>query len=131
MKKILIVGAGASGLACAIKAKGKNNEVVVIEKNSDVGKKLLLTGNGKGNFFNDNFDISNYNSNNIKILKTIINDKNKKEILSFFDDLGIIYKIKNNYYYPFSNQAKCVYIICVKVKILNLFLMKKFWTLNI
>ncbi len=116
MKKILIVGAGASGLACAIKAKGKNNEVVVIEKNSDVGKKLLLTGNGKGNFFNDNFDISNYNSNNIKILKTIINDKNKKEILSFFDDLGIIYKIKNNYYYPFSNQANtikmCLYNMC-------------------
>ena len=51
---IIIIGAGPSGLMCAINAKNKNNKVTIIEKNNKAGKKLLLTGNGKCNYFNEN-----------------------------------------------------------------------------
>lgn len=64
-----------------------------------------MTGNGKCNYWNEYQDINNYHSQNIEILKSIITDENQKEILNFFDNLGIIPKIKNGWYYPYSNQA--------------------------
>ena len=44
---IIIIGAGPSGMMCAIKAKSENNNVTIIEKNDKAGKKLLLTGSGR------------------------------------------------------------------------------------
>ena len=52
--KIGIIGGGASGMMLAAMIKG--HDVTIIEKNNKLGKKLLLTGNGKCNFTNKNFD---------------------------------------------------------------------------
>ena len=103
--RVGIVGGGASGLSCAIRAKSKSNEVIVYEKNNKCGKKILITGNGKCNYFNDEFNINKYNSQNIDILSEIINLENKNLILSFFEQLGVVPKVSNGYYYPVSNQA--------------------------
>lgn len=103
--KIIIIGGGASGLVCAINAKTENNEVVILEKNNKCGKKLLLTGNGRCNYFNDDFTMEHYHSHNKDILRKIINEDNKQKILSFFYNLGIIPQIHHGYYYPMSNQA--------------------------
>lgn len=103
--KIGIIGGGASGLVAAIEAKSNNNDVTIYEKNLTCGKKILVTGNGKCNYFNDHFDIEHYHSKNIDILKTIITDENKQKVLSFFHSIGIVPKILNGYYYPISGQA--------------------------
>ena len=63
MDKIVIIGGGASGLVSSIISKNKNNEVILLERNKDCGKKLLITGNGRCNYFNSNQDLSNYYSN--------------------------------------------------------------------
>ena len=60
MKKVVVIGCGASGIIASIFAS-KNNEVIVLERNNNPLKKLLLTGNGKCNYFNENQNISNYN----------------------------------------------------------------------
>ncbi len=123
--KTIIIGGGASGLACAIKAKNKNNEVIILEKESKCGKKILVTGNGKCNYFNDDFTIEHYNSNNKDILNEVINEDNKKLVLDFFDSIGIIPKIKDNYYYPVTNQAITIrealvnYALKIGVKIIT------------
>ena len=105
MEKVVIIGGGASGLITAINAKKQNNRVVILEKNDKCGKKILITGNGKCNYFNEDFSIKHYRSDNIEILSKIIIPTNKEKILNFFDSIGIMPKIKNNYYYPSSNQA--------------------------
>lgn len=104
MKKIVIVGAGASGLVASIFAS-KNNEVILLEKMSDVGKKILVTGNGRCNYFNSDMSLKNFFTSSNANLSTLINEKNLKEIEEFFLKIGIIPKIKNGYYYPMSNQA--------------------------
>ena len=49
-----IIGGGASGMFLAsLLNKTKDVKVTLIERNSKLGKKLLLTGNGKCNFTND------------------------------------------------------------------------------
>ena len=125
MSKIVIVGGGASGLVASIYASRNNNEVILLEKNNNLGKKILITGNGKCNYWNKDISIKHYNSNNLDILDKIITDKNKLEIERFFDRLGIVPRIKDNYYYPLSNQATSIQTSLIKeaelsgVKILN------------
>ena len=111
--KIVIVGAGISGIVSAIKL-GKNNEVIVLEHNDKPLKKLLLTGNGKCNYFNDNFNENKYFSYDRDLINRFINDNNKKKLLSFYDSIGLIPRIKNGYYYPSSNQAYTVYNALLK-----------------
>ncbi len=106
--KVVIVGSGPSGLASAIYARKNNNEVIILERNNDICKKILLTGNGKCNYFNENQDITHYHSSNDNLISNIITEKNLNDILAFFDELGIVPKIKNGYYYPYSNQASSV-----------------------
>lgn len=106
---IVIIGGGASGLTAAITAsKNKQNKVILIEKNQILGKKILATGNGKCNYYNSDQNIIHYNSTNNNLIKEIINPENTKKVEDFFSNLGIIPKIKNGYYYPFSNQATTI-----------------------
>jgi len=104
MSKVVVIGGGASGLVAAIQAS-INNEVILLEGNDKCGKKILLTGNGKCNYWNSDINVNNYNTDNIDNLSNIINSDNQKEVLSFLDSIGIYPRIKNGYYYPYSNQA--------------------------
>lgn len=108
MKKILIVGAGASGLIASIYAKDRDNEVILLERNQEPAKKILVTGNGRCNYYNEDQNLKHYNSDNPNLISEIITEENKKEVLNFFNKIGIIPKIKNGYYYPYSNQATSI-----------------------
>lgn len=122
---IIIIGGGASGLVAAIKAKKENNNVLVLEKNKICGKKLLITGAGKCNYFNDEFTINHYRSSNLEKLNNYINEDNKNKILNFFDSIGIEPVIKGGYYYPKSQVAVSIQNALLKeatlkgVKIIN------------
>ena len=105
MKTITVIGGGASGLVAAIYAKTSATQVILLERNSDCGKKILATGNGRCNYWNSDQDLKHYNSSNKSLLENIITDENKEEMMKFFNRIGIIPKIKNGYYYPYSNQA--------------------------
>lgn len=103
MKKVFIIGGGASGLTAAIKASRNGFDVTIIEKNEKLGKKILITGNGKCNYWNENQDLSMYNSSGD--YTKIVNQVNLVKAHAFLDSIGIIPYIKNGYYYPNSNQA--------------------------
>lgn len=107
MKNVVVIGGGASGLVAAIYAS-INNKVTLIEKNNECGKKILITGNGKCNYFNTDQNISHYHSKNSELLPNIINNNNLNEIKNFFDKIGIIPFIKNGYYYPHSKEASSI-----------------------
>lgn len=102
--RIVIIGGGCSGVVTAIKAKNNHNEVIILEKNEELLKKILITGNGRCNYYNSDQSTDKYHSSSNKI-NNIITKNNLNIVTNFFDELGIIPKIKNGYYYPFSNQA--------------------------
>ena len=105
MSKVVIIGAGASGIIAALKASEKN-EVILLESSDKCGKKILLTGNGKCNYWNNNIKINKYQTDDINKLEDIL--KNKDDVLNYLYNLGIYPKIKNGLYYPYSNQASSI-----------------------
>ena len=70
MKTIAVIGGGASGVVAAIYASN-NNKVILIEKNENCLKKILVTGNGKCNYWNSNQDISFYHSENMELKELV------------------------------------------------------------
>lgn len=106
MSKVIIVGGGASGLMCALNSKTNNNEVIILERNNMPGKKILMSGNGRCNFFNDDQDINRYHSNSN--LGSIFTKENVNRVLDFFNELGVKYTTKNGYYYPYSNKSETI-----------------------
>ena len=86
MASVLVIGGGASGLVASIYAANNGNEVILIDKNNNLGKKILMTGNGKCNYWNKDISIKHYNSSDIDLLNKIINNENKLEIENFFRD---------------------------------------------
>ena len=107
MASVLVIGGGASGLVASIYAS-LNNKVILIDKNNNLGKKILMTGNGKCNYWNKDISTIHYNSSDIDLLDKIITNENKLEIENFFKRLGIVPKIRDGYYYPTSNQATSI-----------------------
>lgn len=103
--KIIIIGSGASGLAAGISLLRCGYDVTILERNNISGKKLLLTGAGRCNFFNSDQNIVHYHSNDKDILAKIITSNNIHLVEDFITSLGIIPKVKDGYYYPFANQA--------------------------
>ncbi len=119
MKEIIVIGGGASGLVSSIYAAKSGCKVTLLEKNSILGKKILITGNGKCNYWNDDQNVKHYNSQNKERIEKIISNKNKQEILNFFNNLGIIPKIRDGYYYPYSGQATSIQTALIKECELN------------
>lgn len=105
MSKIVVIGGGASGLVASICASFGDNEVILLEKERDCGKKILVSGNGRCNYFNNDFKIDYYYSDDKDILGEIINFSNKQKVLKLLNSIGIVPRIKDNLYYPYSNQA--------------------------
>ena len=126
MNKVIVVGAGASGILASLSAC-LNNEVILLDGNSKCGKKILVTGNGRCNYWNEDINITKYYTDNKKALENIINNNNQNEVLDYLTSLGIYPKIKNGYYYPNSNMASSVREILLRelknknIKIINNF----------
>ena len=108
--KAVIIGGGASGLACAIvcgERFGKNS-TVIIERQQRVGKKLLATGNGRCNITNRNASPEHYHGDD-KIIKSVLEKFTPKDCEKFFARMGIIFRDEEDgRVYPYSNQASTV-----------------------
>jgi predicted Rossmann fold flavoprotein len=61
---VIVLGAGAAGLMCAITAAQRGRSVLVLEKSNKLGKKILMSGGGRCNFTNLSIDADNYISSN-------------------------------------------------------------------
>lgn len=105
--KTIIIGAGASGLTAAITAARKKSEVTVIEHEKQIGKKILVTGNGRCNLSNENLSGSMYYGDD-DFIDCVLEQISYEDIIDFFGSLGMFTCSKNGYVYPMSLQASTV-----------------------
>lgn len=114
--RVIVIGAGASGLMAAGVA-AKMNDVVVIEKNDRAGRKLAITGKGRCNITNS-ADISDFIGmvpGNGKFLYSAFYSFTNDDVIKFFNDLGVETKVeRGGRIFPVSDAAKDVVEALVK-----------------
>ncbi|WMM25446.1 NAD(P)/FAD-dependent oxidoreductase [Tissierella sp. MB52-C2] len=107
--RIIVIGGGAAGMMAALSAKEHGGEVLILERNDRVGKKLLATGNGRCNYTNINLNINNYHGNNPKFCYSGLSEFNVDSTIEFFERLGITPAIEDNgKVFPLSFQASSI-----------------------
>lgn len=110
MKKVVVIGGGASGLMAGGIA-GKNAQVLILEKNDRVGRKLAITGKGRCNITNS-ADISEFIENtpgNGRFLYSAFYSFTNEDSISFFNKLGVETKVeRGGRVFPVSDSAKDV-----------------------
>ena len=105
-RQTVILGGGASGLAAAVVAAKRGDNVTILEKNDRVGKKLLATGNGRCNLANLNAPVY---YGNPSFAREVLQNKPVSEVLRFFESIGLpTHADSAGRVYPTCNQAAAV-----------------------
>lgn len=107
MSKTIVIGGGPSGMMAAIKASEKN-DVILIEKNEKLGKKLYITGKGRCNVTNgkDIGDFFDFIPGNPYFLYSSLYSFTNKDTMNFFQDRGVKLKIeRGDRVFPESDKA--------------------------
>ncbi|MFC5568788.1 NAD(P)/FAD-dependent oxidoreductase [Lysobacter yangpyeongensis] len=91
---VLIIGAGAAGLMCAITAGQLGKRVLVVEHANRVGKKILMSGGGRCNFTNTGASPANYLSANPHFCKSALARYTPAHFIEMVERHGIAYHEK-------------------------------------
>lgn len=107
--KILVIGAGVSGLFFANFMADSQNEVTLIEKNDFGGRKLLATGNGRCNFTNINQGTRFYQSENSDFPDHALENFTAADLIAYFEGIGMIStSLPSGRCYPATMSSKTV-----------------------
>jgi len=108
MYECIVVGAGPAGLMAAIQAS-KRKKVLLIEKNDELGRKILVSGGGRCNITNRKPLTEFMRYVNDRFLYSTLSNFGPEEIIKFFEDNGLELKEEeNNKMFPVSGKAKDV-----------------------
>lgn len=111
MEEVLVIGGGPAGMMAAIMAARNNKNVILLEKNNKLGKKLFITGKGRCNITNAS-DVENLLHNtltNRKFLYSAFYTLDSFMLVDFFEKLGLRTKIeRGDRVFPSSDHSSDV-----------------------
>ena len=115
---VIVVGGGPAGMIAAGRASEKGAKVLLVEKNDTLGRKLLITGGGRCNVTNSEFDIRKFLDrfkDDGKFLFSAFSQHSVKESLEFFNSRGMATKIENEgRTFPASDKAQSVLNVLIE-----------------
>ena len=88
---VIIIGAGASGVMCAIEAGKRGRRVIVLDHANKAGKKILMSGGGRCNFTNYFVESNNFISNNPHFCKSALSRYTQWDFLALMTRYQIPY----------------------------------------
>ncbi|MDE6663512.1 MAG: NAD(P)/FAD-dependent oxidoreductase [Lachnospiraceae bacterium] len=111
MSKVIVVGAGAAGMMAAISAARQRHQVLLIEKNEKLGKKLFITGKGRCNLTNacDSDKLFENVVSNPKFLYSAFRAFDNRQVMLLIEDAGCPLKIeRGERVFPVSDKSSDV-----------------------
>ena len=91
---VIVVGAGAAGLMCALVAGKRGRRVLLLEKNAKVGRKILISGGGRCNFTNTGATHEHYYSQNIHFSRSALSRYLPDDFIKMVQSRGIAFHEK-------------------------------------
>ena len=111
MSKVIVIGGGPAGMMAALAAAGIGHEVLLLEKNEKLGKKLYITGKGRCNITNSS-DMEDLFANvmtNSKFLYSAFYGYDNMMVMDFFEQEGLAIKNeRGNRVFPVSDHSSDV-----------------------
>ena len=106
---MIIIGAGAAGLVAAICSARAGKRVLLLEQNNKIGKKILVSGNGKCNIDNKYIALHRFHSQNPAFVEEVLKGYDFPVIEKFFTSIGLeLIEGKEGKMFPMSLQASSV-----------------------
>ena len=107
--RVIVVGAGAAGTMAAGVAAENSADVLLLERNDKIGRKVMITGKGRCNVTNNVTDVQEFISNvpgNGRFLYSAFSTFNSQDVIDFFEDYGVKLKVeRGNRVFPESDKA--------------------------
>ncbi len=108
-RKVIVVGAGAAGSMAAVTAAENCAEVLLLERNEKIGRKIMITGKGRCNVTNCTEDLAQLIANvpgNGRFLYSAFSTFMPRDTMDFFEDYGVPLKVeRGNRVFPQSDRA--------------------------
>jgi len=115
---VVVIGGGPAGMMAAGRAAELGADVLLVEKNEELGRKLLITGGGRCNVTNAEPDTRSFLDKlkgKGKFLFSTFAQHSVPDSLSFFNGHGMATKVENEgRVFPVSNTARSVYDVLLK-----------------
>lgn len=89
--QVIIIGAGAAGLMCAITAAKRGRKVLLLDHANKLGKKILMSGGGRCNFTNYSIETENYLCSNPHFCKSALSRYNQWNFIELVEQYEIKY----------------------------------------
>ncbi|MCA9408097.1 MAG: NAD(P)/FAD-dependent oxidoreductase [Candidatus Omnitrophica bacterium] len=111
----IIVGAGAAGLMCAVQARRLGVKVLLLDGQSKIGAKILMSGGTRCNVTNQTVTPHDYESETINIVRNILRAFPPEKTIKFFQDLGVEFILENGgKYFPSTHSGKTILEVLLK-----------------
>ncbi len=108
-KKVIVIGAGAAGTMAAGTARENGAEVLLLERNEKIARKVLITGKGRCNVTNNVGDMQSLIQNipgNGRFLYSAFSNFDNHDVMRFFEDYGVPLKVeRGDRVFPISDKA--------------------------
>jgi len=93
---VIIIGAGAAGLMCAIEAGRRGRKVVVLDHAEKAGKKILISGGGRCNFTNLHTEAANYICHNSHFAKSALSRYTPYDFIAWLEKHAIAWEERDH-----------------------------------
>lgn len=118
MTDLIVIGGGPAGMIMAGRAAEKGTHVLLLEKNTKLGVKLLITGKGRCNIVNAEPEIKKVIQQfgqNGKFLYSILHKFGSQDVIKFFEDFGLKTKVeRGNRIFPVSDRSEDILKALIK-----------------
>ena len=108
-KKVIVIGAGAAGTLAAGSAAENGADVLLLERNEKIARKVLITGKGRCNVTNNVTDVQSFIQNipgNGRFLYSAFSNFDNNDVMNFFEDYGVPLKVeRGDRVFPVSDKA--------------------------
>ena len=106
--EIVIVGAGPSGCMAAVSAAREGRNVLLLDANDKICRKVYATGNGRCNLTNLHMTMDCYHTGGGASLSAFFSRFSEKDLMRFWESQGIFLHDRQGYVYPRTDQAATI-----------------------